>query len=84
MEFRNARIIDGYAGVFSLGGCKSMNIHAISSEKLVSYAMNWTVTWTGEAGAHAKNPTVRDDAGTNRVNPMRKTIAFLPLDGGLI
>jgi len=45
-----------------------MNIHAISSEKLVSYAMNWTVTWTGEPGAHTKNP-------------MRKTIAFLPLDG---
>ena len=84
MEFRNARIIVDYEGVFSLGGCKSMNIHAISSEKLVSYAMNWTVTWTGEAGAHARNPTVRDDAGTNRVNPMRKTIAFLPLDGGLI
>lgn len=33
--------------------------------------MNWTVTWTGEPGAHTKNP-------------MRKTIAFLSLDGGLI
>ena len=84
MEFRNARIIVDYAGVFCLGGCKSLNKQAISREKFVSDSMNWTVTMTGEAGAHAKNPTVRDDAGTNRVNPMRKTIAFLPLDGGLI
>ena len=84
MEFRNARIIVDYAGVFCLGGCNSIYKNAILRVKLVSYAMNWTVTWTGEAGAHAKNPTVRDDAGTNRVNPMRKTIAFLPLDGGLI
>lgn len=69
MEFRNARIIVDYAGRFFFGRLyKSMNIHAISSEKLVSYAMNWTVTWTGEPGAHTKNP-------------MRKTIAFLPLDG---